>query len=166
MMKNNLRTNAFKAVDWFRGLLVVCMAAFALTSCDDEKRIDFGDLPGTAQTFISTYFGDIEVISIIREKDDGTKNYDVRLSDGTEIEFDANGDWTSVECFFSELPAGILPAAVTDKVQELHPDGYVNGVDKELGGYVVEVTAADGINWNMRFNAQYEYVSQSQDWDD
>ena len=134
-----------------------------LSSCDDEKRIDFGDLPNEARSFIENYFPDVDVLSIIQEKDDGRKEYQVKLSDGTDMEFDENGAWTSIECYFSPLPAGILPAAVVDKVEELHPDGYVNGVDKELGGYVVEVTAVDGIDWDMRFNTQFEYVSQSQD---
>ena len=52
------------------------------------------------------------------------------------------------------------------KVEELHSGAYINGVEKEQGGYVVEVTAADGIDWDMRFNAQFEYVSQSQDRND
>lgn len=143
--------------------LPILLGVWMLSSCDDEKRIDFGDLPNEARSFIESYFPDADILSIIQEKDDGRKEYQVKLSDGTDMEFDESGAWTSIECYFSPLPAGILPAAVLNKVEELHPDGYVNGVDKELGGYVVEVTAVDGIDWDMRFNTQFEYVSQSQD---
>ena len=143
--------------------LPILLGVWMLSACDDEKRIDFGDLPGQARSFVETYFPDVDILSVIREKDDGRKEYQVKLSDGTEMEFDEDGVWTSIECHFSRLPEGILPADVTAKVDELHPGGYINGVDKELGGYVVEVTDVEGIDWEMRFNAEFGYVSQSQD---
>lgn len=159
---NDLRTK----VNRFLAYLPVLLGLLVFSSCDDEKKIDFGDLPGEARSFIETYFPNADIRSIIQEKDDGRKEYQVQLSDGTDMEFDEKGAWTSIECHFSPMPQGILPATVTDKVNELHPGGYINGADKELGGYVIEVTDAGGIDWDMRFNAQFEYVSQSQDRND
>ena len=146
--------------------LPLLLGIYLFTSCDDEKKIEFKSLPNAAQNFMETYFSDVEIASIIREKDDGTNEYQVKLSDGTELEFDQKGEWINIECFFSSLPEGILPDSVPEKVEELHPGGYINGVDKELGGYVVEITAADGIDWEMRFNSQFKYLSQSQERND
>ena len=154
--------NVRKLLAFFPILLGVWM----LSSCDDEKKIDFGDLPSEARSFIENYFPSADILSIVQEKEDGRKEYQVKLSDGTEMEFDEDGEWTNIECYFSPLPTGILPANVITKVEELHPEAYINGVEKELGGYVVEVTDAGGIDWDMRFNAQFEYVSQSQDRND
>ena len=154
--------NVRKLLAFFPILLGVWM----LSSCDDEKKIDFGDLPSEARSFIENYFPSADILSIVQEKEDGRKEYQVKLSDGTDMEFDEDGEWTNIECYFSPLPTGILPANVITKVEELHPDAYINGVEKELGGYVVEVTDAGGIDWDMRFNAQFEYVSQSQDRND
>lgn len=154
--------NVRKLLAFFPILLGVWM----LSSCDDEKKIDFGDLPSEARSFIENYFPGADILSIVQEKEDGRKEYQVKLSDGTDMEFDEDGEWTNIECYFSPLPTGILPANVITKVEELHPEAYINGVEKELGGYVVEVTDADGIDWDMRFNAQFEYVSQSQDRND
>lgn len=151
--------NVRKLLAFFPILLGVWM----LSSCDDEKKIDFGDLPSEARSFIENYFPSADILSIVQEKEDGRKEYQVKLSDGTDMEFDEDGEWTNIECYFSPLPTGILPANVITKVEELHPEAYINGVEKELGGYVVEVTDAGGIDWDMRFNAQFEYVSQSQD---
>ncbi|WP_075319159.1 PepSY-like domain-containing protein [Bacteroides togonis] len=154
--------NVRKLLAFFPILLGVWM----LSSCDDEKKIDFGDLPSEARSFIENYFPSADILSIVQEKEDGRKEYQVKLSNGTDMEFDEDGEWTNIECYFSPLPTGILPANVITKVEELHPEAYINGVEKELGGYVVEVTDADGIDWDMRFNAQFEYVSQSQDRND
>lgn len=146
--------------------LPILLGVWMLSSCDDEKKIDFGELPGEARSFIENYFPSADILSIVQEKEDGRKEYQVQLSDGTEMEFDEDGAWTNIECYYSPLPTGILPATVIAKVEELHSGAYINGVEKEQGGYVVEVTAADGIDWDMRFNAQFEYVSQSQDRND
>lgn len=154
--------NVRKLLAFFPILLGVWM----LSSCDDEKKIDFGDLPSEARSFIENYFPSADILSIVQEKEDGRKEYQVKLSNGTDMEFDEDGEWTNIECYFSPLPTGILPANVITKVEELHPEAYINGVEKELGGYVVEVTDAVGIDWDMRFNAQFEYVSQSQDRND
>lgn len=154
--------NVRKLLAFFPILLGVWM----LSSCDDEKKIDFGDLPSEARSFIENYFPSADILSIVQEKEDGRKEYQVKLSDGTDMEFDEDGEWTNIECYFSPLPTGILPANVITEVEELHPEAYINGVEKELGGYVVEVTDAGGIDWDMRFNAQFEYVSQSQDRND
>ena len=144
----------------------ILLGVWMLSSCDDEKKIDFGDLPSEARSFIENYFPSADILSIVQEKEDGRKEYQVKLSNGTDMEFDEDGEWTNIECYFSPLPPGILPANVITKVEELHPEAYINGVEKELGGYVVEVTDAGGIDWDMRFNAQFEYVSQSQDRND
>lgn len=154
--------NVRKLLAFFPILLGVWM----LSSCDDEKKIDFGDLPSEARSFIENYFPSADILSIVQEKEDGRKEYQVKLSNGTDMEFDEDGEWTNIECYFSPLPTGILPANVITKVEELHPEAYINGVEKELGGYVVEVTDAGGIDWDLRFNAQFEYVSQSQDRND
>ena len=146
--------------------LPILLGVWMLSSCDDEKKIDFGDLPSEARSFIENYFPSADILSIVQEKEDGRKEYQVKLSDGTDMEFDEDGEWTNIECYFSPLPTGILPANVITKVEELHPEAYINGVEKELGGYVVEVTDAGGIDWDMRFNAQFEYVSQSKDRND
>lgn len=146
--------------------LPILLGVWMLSSCDDEKKIDFGDLPSEARSFIENYFPSADILSIVQEKEDGRKEYQVKLSNGTDMEFDEDGEWTNIECYFSPLPTGILPANVITKVEELHPEAYINGVEKELGGYVVEVTDAGGIDWDMRFNAQFEYVLQSQDRND
>ena len=144
--------------------LPILLGVWMLSGCDDdEKKIDLGELPAKARSFIDNYFHGTDIRSIVQEKENGHKEYQVELSDGTDLEFDEDGGWTNIECHFNPIPTGILHAKVEAKVEELHPKAFIYGVEKEPGGYVVEVTAADGIDWDMRFNTQFEYISQSQD---
>lgn len=82
-------------------LSVVAMATFV--SCKD-KPVPADNLPQTARSFLNTYFKGIDVISVIKESD----GYDVRLIDGTEIDFRNNGEWKKVDCESRAVPAGLF----------------------------------------------------------
>lgn len=104
-------------------IVALMMMAFSLQGCDrDEKTIDFSGLPQTAQQFILRFFPGTETAYSKWEKDDGRKEYEVLLSDGTELKFDSSGVWLSVDCVFSTLPAGIIPAAIADDMALRYPD--------------------------------------------
>ena len=48
--------------------------------------------------------------------------YEAWLSDGAELEFDEQGEWTSVDCKFSALPDGILPESIATDITARYPD--------------------------------------------
>lgn len=96
------------------GLLLALVGMLGLQSCDDEREISYGKLPSLARAFIETYFPDQSVSYAERDKDDGRREYSVVLSNGTEIDFDQNGDWESVDCKFSVLPEGIVPQSIAE----------------------------------------------------
>lgn len=122
-------------------VMAVLMGVMTLTSCNDEKDIDFSGLPATAQAFIKQYFPGTEVTRAVRDKDHGTKDYEVTLSDGTELDFDESGTWTKVDCHFSNLPAGILLPTIATHIETTYPDAVAYKVEKELGGYEVSINS-------------------------
>ena len=164
MKKNNWKNRMKNPAAALRGFLAVALMSVVLTACDDEKRIDYTDMPGSAQAFVEQYFGNVDVQSVIRDKDDGT-TYDVTLMNGTEIEFDKNGNWTSIECHFSTLPDGILLPAISSDIRERHTDARIHGVDKELGGFVVDVTA-ESTEWEMYYTSQGEFLREVKEYPD
>lgn len=74
------------------------MQIYGFYSCPADN------LPQTARSFLNTYFKGIDVISVIKESD----GYDVRLVDGTEIDFRNNGEWKKVDCESRAVPAGLF----------------------------------------------------------
>ena len=88
--------------------LLLSSLVLSLSGCDDEKTIGYEDLPGSARAFIEQYFPGRSVVRAQREKDDGTRQYEATLDDGTELSFDASGSWYEVDCKFSLLPEGIF----------------------------------------------------------
>ena len=114
-----------------------------LTGCDDEKKIKTKDLPGAAREFITQYFPGLNVLHAEKDRDDRTVSYSVRLCDGTEIDFDEDGVWTSVDCNFSPVPSGIVPEPIYTHLGTYVPGGTeIFKVEKMWGGY--EITIKDG----------------------
>lgn len=124
-------------------LTALVAVSLTVTGCEDEHKIKAEKLPEAARTFISQYFSGLDIVTAYKDRDDGVISYDVRLSDGTEIDFDEAGTWTSVDCNLSPVPDGIVPEPILT-----HLGTYVEGgtqvfkIERILGGY--EVKIADG----------------------
>ena len=71
--------------------LIALAGLFVFTSCDKETIIDENGLPGKSASFISTHFSGIEVVQVVQDVDGFKKTFDVRLKDGTELEFKRDG---------------------------------------------------------------------------
>lgn len=131
-----------------------------VVSCDkDEKEIGYDALPQKAQLFIAQYFPMAECSRIVRDKDDGTTEYEAWLSDGTELDFDKQGDWTSVDCKFSALPEGILPEAIATDIATRYPDAVPYKVEKQPVGYEIDIPC-----WELYYNYQGTFIRAERDW--
>lgn len=126
-----------------RSFLTLCLLLFGaligLQSCDDEKTITFDKLPQTARQFIGTYFPDQTVNRTRQEKDNGIISYEVRLSDGTEIDFDADGEWQHVDRPFGIVPDGIVPPTILSDLAGRYPEARIHEIEKEPGGYEIGI---------------------------
>ena len=110
-----------------------------LSVCDDEERISYGRLPAAARTFIETYFPAESCVYAERDRDDGRREYEVRLSNGAEIKFDAQGQWFEVDCKFSLLPAGIVPQTIAADIAARYPGAGAYKVERAMGGYEISI---------------------------
>lgn len=140
----------------FAALAAALAGIMALTSCE-EHRINESRLPDAAQEFISQYFSGESVVYAEKDRDDRVVSYNVRLSDGTEIEFDEDGVWTSVDCQLSQVPDGIVPAQILSHLQTYVPGGTkVFSIEKKWGGY--EIGIQDGRD--LIYDADGQFVRE------
>ena len=123
-------------------------------SARDNYSHDPSVLPEAARTVVKNNFkSDISVIKI--DKDFGRiSDYEVILTDGTEIKFDRQGNWEDVECANNKsVPSGFIPQGVTNYVNKNQPGTHVVGIEKSHGGY--EVQLSNGTE--LKFNKQGEF---------
>ena len=92
--------------------VVVCLSACA----EKTQLVKFNELPQKEQTFIETYFNAADISFVKMEKDGLHNDYDVRMTDGTEIDFDHDGSLEQVDCNTKAVPAGIVPEKITTYV--------------------------------------------------
>ena len=151
-------------VKMFQKILLCGLISAVFFACKEEKNIDYDRLPGAAQTFIEKYFPGIEVDRVVREKDDGTKSYEVFLADGTQIDFNSDGEWLDVESTFAELPITILPEQAGVYLTENYPDAQIYGIENERGGYIVKIYDADRRPLELLFDTTGDFVREQLDY--
>lgn len=113
-------------------LTIVAVLMFTLTACADHNQlIKYSELPAQAQSFIQKYFAPSEVSYIEREREGFHYEYTMYLNDGTEIDFDQQGNLQLIDCKNLPVPEGIVPESIVNYVQLHHPSHFI--VEYEIG---------------------------------
>ena len=124
-------------------LFAMLLVLFTVSCSSEDKEFDNVVLPIPAQLFVKQYFADATYSRVEKEKDDGFWEYEVWLSDGSKVEFNEKGEWTSVECKYSEIPVGIIPTGIAKDVVKKYPDLKPYKIEKEVGGYEIDIPGYD-----------------------
>lgn len=107
------------------------------------------NLPERALKFVRDYYGSHYAKSC--EKDYDTENYDLTMTDGTEIEFDYQGKVMEIEApdnsvISTDAVKKIVPRDVYKKLAELGVTDQIEKIDREKRGFDINLT--DGANLN------------------
>ena len=135
-------------------VLFVSMLVLATTaSAGNDKPIQVSQLPQTAQQFIKKYFGDRKV-AFAKEESDFRKSYEIAFTTGDKIEFDRKGEWTDIDCKYSAVPAGIVPAQIVAYIAENYPDSQVVQIEKDSRSTEVKLDN----RMEIQFDKQYRVI--------
>ncbi|GIJ94345.1 hypothetical protein CAPN002_15630 [Capnocytophaga stomatis] len=107
-------------------------------SCDKDDLIPYNNLPVAAQSFVSKHFSNADVIRTEKESN-GT--YSVDLSNGVEIDFDANGNWINVDARDGQALSNtaFIPQSILNHITKTYPNNAINSIEKKRTGYEVEL---------------------------
>ena len=133
---------------------LVCMLMQSLSSFADDRVIPTQQLPAAAQTFVQNTFPGKGIAYATIDRDFGKTTYDVRLNDGTEVDFDSKGTWDKVDCGFSAVPAQLVPAAIANYVKANYAGATIVKIDKERHGYDIELSN----DLELKFNKQGQLI--------
>lgn len=131
--------------------MLMAMLVVGVASAADEYSRNPLVLPTAARTTLDRNFkAEVSIIKI--DKTLGrVDDYEVVLTDGTEIKFDRSGNWKEIEVARDrKIPADFVPAGVATYVKNYHKGANVVGIEKERSGY--EVTLSNGVD--MKFDKQ------------
>ena len=134
---------------------LLCLFSFQVTACaDNDKLIDFNQLPATAQQLVKKYFPTKKVVATTVESGLLQKSYDVVFSSSEKIEFDSKGNWTEISCSKSAVPTALVPAAITNYVKNTYEGSTILSIEKEHNEY--EIHLANGLE--ITFNSKFQVV--------
>lgn len=137
--------------------IAACALALGMGACASETVThDASQLPAEARDVISRNF--TSAISLIEtEKSMGSvSEYEVTLTDGSEITFKGNGEWKSIDTPNNiAVPAGLVPTAIAKYVAEKHAGALIVGIEKNKKGYEIELSN----NVEMNFDTAGNFVS-------
>ena len=97
--------------------------------------VPVSSLPQKSRAFINSTFPGVQIWKVER---DGGK-FDVKLSNGVDIEFYMNGDWKDIDGGWTAIPFTVLPAAVANTVRQTYPQAAMVDVEKEWGRYKIKL---------------------------
>ena len=100
-------------------LSAILMVFGITTACaDNDKPIAVTQLPQKAQQFIKTHFSKEKVAFAKLERDFLETTYEVVFTNSTKLEFQKDGNWKEVDCKYSTVPTGIVPAQIAQYVTQ------------------------------------------------
>ncbi|RNL87917.1 hypothetical protein ED312_09305 [Sinomicrobium pectinilyticum] len=150
---------------FFKGLAILgVVGAFVACSSDDDNNdstIDASDLPAAGIALIEVHFEGATVTRAEMKNKadaDGTL-YEVTLSNGFDIDLDAEGNWTDIDGNGQQVPDALVPAPILEYTDEHYPDPlFIESIDTEPAGYDVEIS--DGTD--LDFDAEGNFVRVDQ----
>ena len=131
---------------------LLCMLLQSVTCLADDKIIPVEQLPASAKTFVKKYFPQATIEYATKDTEFMGTTYEVRLSDGTEVDFDKKGNWDNVDCKTKAVPASLVPAAIAQYVKAHYPNTVIVKIDKERGGYEIELSNDLDLKFNSKGN--------------
>ncbi|MDE7119723.1 MAG: PepSY-like domain-containing protein [Muribaculaceae bacterium] len=115
----------------------------------DKYTIDRSQLPAAAQEMLEKHFpkAKVSMIKVDRHLLKKT-DYDVKLTNGTKIEFNNAGKWTSVDCKTREVPQSLVLKPIRNYVAKNYAGLKIVEIEKKASGYEIELS--DGVE--LKFN--------------
>lgn len=105
---------------------------------NNGQHLLFSALPQAIQTYLTEHFLSTTTF-LYAEQDD--EEYEVKLANGTDIDFYISGGLKSVEVLVgNSVPDSIIPDAILSYVKSNYPDRKIEEYEQKTAGYKVELS--------------------------
>ena len=136
-------------------IIVATFAALACiaTACDKQpgNTNNNTDYP-KINAFVSTYFPQTSIRTARLDGDE----IDVKLNDGTDIDFYLSFEWQSIDCdesnIYTSVPTELVPTQITDYVTTNFPNNHIDQIEKEGSRWSIELNNGIEITFDSNFN--------------
>ena len=102
---------------------------FLSISASAQKKIEVTELPKPAQEFLKKHFSHASVEKAQKDPEHGEKGFEVKLNDGTEVEFWKDGSYREVDGGDNPIPTAFIPENIKAYVAKNHPKEKITHID-------------------------------------
>ena len=127
--------------------MAVCVISYSCSA--EDLLVNVQDLPQTVQSFLASHFPNTSVAVAIKDGND----YEIRMGNGWEMEFDHDGQWENIDCKRDEVPASVItliPEKIVSYLNSNFENVFITEISKDRSGYEVELS--NGLD--MRFSSK------------
>ena len=138
-------------------LFLVALACLTISAVcfADGKLIPVDQLPQPVKTFVQSNFPQQTIVYAEMETEAAGTTYEVKLNDGTELDFDKKGNWEKIDCKMVAVPAAFVPQEITNFVKNSYPGALIVKIAKERNGW--EAETSNGLE--LKFNKKFQLVA-------
>ncbi len=135
---------------------IVMAACLIACSCSAKNTIvKVQDLPQAVQSFLAAHFSNTDVAVAVK---DGNE-YEIRMDNGWEVEFDNKGQWEKIDCQRDAIPASVtstLPEAIVSYLNSNFEKAFVTEIARDRSGYDVELS--NGIDLEFTSKGRFKRI--------
>ena len=136
----------------FTVLMAVLITAGIAVAGERVTR-DKSELPQDARTVLDKHFPKVGINHIKVESGAfGSKDYEVILNDGTEIDFNKDGSIKEIDCGTTAVPATLVLKPIRDYVSANFAGAKIVGMEVKRGGYDIELSSGVDLKFDRAGN--------------
>lgn len=128
------------------------------SSTGNGKKLGFSDLPQSIQQYLTNNFlNDTKFLYAERDDDE----YEVKLANGTDIEFSLSGELKSIEVLpGNKVPDSIVLKPILDYTKANYSNRVIEEYEKETFGYKVELSGYPKVELVFDLNGSFKKIDR------
>ena len=134
-------------------IYTLLMVIIATITNAQAKKISVSELPKEATVFLAKHFPKNPINIATKDWEHGEKGYEVKLTDGTEVEFYKDGSWREVDGHKKAIPTAYIPKSIVDYVKANYPKEQITHIDK--GHKDIDVDLTNKIDLEFDTNGKF-----------
>ena len=136
-----------KKIKFFLLMAMVMTMSLTMSADDDDRVINYDQLPEAAQTFLKAHFAAKVPLVLTADWDD----YTIRYESGEKVEFDRSGNWKDIECYSSKVPNDVIPEQIANYIKQNYPGKSVIKLERHRSVYEVKLNNGMEVEFNRNF---------------
>ena len=115
----------------------------------DKYSVNRKDLPQEAQEMLAEHFpkAKVSMVKVDRHLLKRT-DYDVKLTNGTKIDFSNKGRWTHIDCKKKSVPESLIPKAIRNSVEKKYAGQKIVRISRSSLYYTVGLSNGKNLKYD------------------